>query len=144
MDDASIDEVLDALHQYDAGCWWVETIPGKMFHGEPIDLEIDTQSPTMVSSPRPSEDELKLARSILRSIDTIIAVAEGEFDSYHAKYLEEARSTIDAPGIWISRETILEEGPERWTFVVSRSDWEDYGYHIEFNSVELVESWAGD
>jgi hypothetical protein len=65
---------------------------------------------------------------------------ETELTAYAEKLEPEFRSVLRDPRIWLDAER--DDGIS-WTFVIERTDWPDFGYHVEFKGIEFVEIWAG-
>jgi hypothetical protein len=121
---------------------WYAELPRELgtFYGKTIGIELDRLLPHQLE--HPSDSDMKLLGEILDSLPEILATAKFEFEKYE---LESDASFLDHlcnPQIWIS---CSEEGREdEWAFVVERSDWPDYGCHINFKGCVFTEIWGGD
>jgi hypothetical protein len=75
------------------------------------------------------------------------AVRDGRFRrdqwgrEWAAEFPEELGTVFGNPKLWLSADV---EDEREWTLVVERSDWPDFGWHLEFHGVEFRELWAGD
>ncbi len=51
---------------------------------------------------------------------------------------------VHEPHIWLSRDVLAEERPDRWSFVVGIADAPDWGIHSDFSGLEFQGIWSGD
>jgi hypothetical protein len=116
---------------------------GGSFFGHPVALKIDTSpSPVMGPPPPPTRAELSLASVIVQSLSTLLRLCEEKFSEDTRRYDGTAMQHVRAPHIWISTEFIGEGSS--WSFVVSRDDAPDFGYHLEFDGLRYLGISAGD
>lgn len=149
MDESAIDHLLANLSADHSGWSGVVPVEAGTFLGHPIELAIQTRGLDMSifdgveQSPPPPADEriLSLARQILADLPQVLAIAEREYEDYEEDRFDP--SLVSDPNIWLSCE-FEEDGPERWAFVVGRTDWPDYGVHIEFDGLDFHDCWASD
>jgi hypothetical protein len=141
VDAESFDTVLQSLQQYRWG--WRTTLPGVLFIGKPVGLRVDTQPiPTGGPSPPLNPTETALVRLALGALPALLAEVE-----WH--YREHADSPdiierVHEPYVWLSRDILAEDGPDRWTFVVGIADAPDWGIHAEFAGLVFQQIWSGD
>ncbi len=115
--------------------------------GWPLAIEIQTRSiPDESPLPEITAEESQLADMILNGLETVIAESERLLEDDPA--IEHLRGNGDAvivtPHIWISSETLMENGPTRWPMVLEIDVNPDFGWHIEFDGLTALEIWAGD
>ena len=113
----------------------------------PVSIEIETRSnPDSSPVPYATEEETILAQSIVENIESVVRECERMLDTDPSvQHLRENPDIqITNPHIWISRETMQEEGPNRWAFVVGINVNPDFAWHIEFDGLTALEIWAGD
>ncbi|QDT14030.1 hypothetical protein [Alienimonas californiensis] len=162
MNDDQIDCLLGSLEPDDVHGWQAP-IPREIaaFRDVPLRLSIGTSNAenraAEAVAPAPNGEELALARRVLRDLTTVLGQVQVEFAKEEAQEraaIEKSPKPIEVPPIedphlWIEREFVQEavaEGrlPERWTFVIGRAGWPDFGYHLEFEGTTFDELWAGD
>lgn len=119
---------------------WVREVPRSQgtFLGEPIAVAIDRGS---AGEQGPQAAERALLEQILAQLPSILKTAEKALADYEEGAARDYEAHIEGPTIWVPKD---HRRPAEWTFVVERDDWEDFGWHIEFEGVEFVEIWAGD
>lgn len=121
------------------GLEWRAALPiesGTLF-GQPLALVAEVGRPGLVGGG--DVGATPLVREILENLPGLLAVAGPHLASYEEG--EDIVSLVSNPKIWLSAEV----GDERaWTLVVERVDWEDFGWHLEFQGLDFVEIWAGD
>lgn len=116
------------------------------FFGHPITLDIQTWVYPEAGKSAPSIDikHIRLAENILEEIVALKPVLEEEFKSYQQiMEYDNWKDTIQSPKILLSNED-LDESETKWSFIVERSDWEDFGIHLEFEGTHFIESWSAD
>jgi hypothetical protein len=119
---------------------WCATLPKEngVFHGRSVGVSIDRLRADE-REPRPAD--MALLAGIINELLMILSVAEREFDRYEVDSDASYAEQIANPHIWISGER---KDSDAWTFVVERSDWPDYGCHLEFRGNQFCKIWAGD
>lgn len=116
---------------------------GASFFGHPVALKIDTSaSPVSGPPPPPSRAELSLASVIIQNLSALLSLCEEKFSEDTRRYDGTALQHVRDPHIWISTE-FIGEGTS-WSFVVSRDDAPDFGYHHEFDGLRYLGISAGD
>ena len=108
-------------------------------------ITVDIHTRTIPSKPEIlppiSSGQGALVRSLLPHLVSIVRRVEAALTAYRERFEPEFRSTLRDPQIWLDAER--DDGIS-WTFVIERTDWPDFGYHVEFRRLEFVEIWAGD
>lgn len=123
---------------------WVVELSGIEFFGQTVSLVLQTMpipSPEILS---PSKEMRALVFVVLGSIEGVLSLAKSHFEEYHAEGLSVATGSVAHPHIWIYQDNLEEDGPERWTFVVESNLNPDYGTHVEFDGLSVVDVWGGD
>jgi hypothetical protein len=131
-----------ALSPGDYG-WSAPLPPGSpTLFGLPITVDIHTRTiPSQPESLPPiSTAQAALVRSLLPHLVPIMRRVEAALTAYHERSESEFISTLRDPHIWLDAER--DDGIS-WTLVIGRTDWPDFGYHVEFKGKEFVEIWAG-
>lgn len=120
---------------------WRADLPPQFgtFFGRPLSVEMSRWRPDQRK--QPSEADIKLLNSILPELPKILEKAKREFEKFEPD-APEFIEHLTTPYIWISEN--LDKHPDDWTLVLERTDWPDYGCHIEFRGCEFVKIWAGD
>jgi hypothetical protein len=145
VDQQVIAEVLARLRRHDTG--WRGVLPPSLgtFFGHPVGIEIETLSDADGPPPAVNPDELGLAKAILARLPELLRIAEKRFADYTAGREPLAHERVREPQVWILRDDFEDyAGLGRWTFVVGRSDWPNFAYHLVFDRLEFVKIWAGD
>lgn len=113
------------------------------FFGHAVVLKIDTSAlPVGGPPPPPSRAELSLASVIIQNLSTLLSLCAERFSEDTRRYDGTAVQHVRDPHIWISTEFIGEGS--LWSFVVSRDDAPDFGYHLEFDGLRYLGISAGD
>lgn len=87
---------------------------------------------------------LQLLQRIHAAWPKIQERAEREFRQYYGED-PEMLANIEEPTIYVDEEDFLAGGPfTKWTLVITRADWPDYGCHIEFSDSTFLNLWSGD
>jgi hypothetical protein len=144
MDVATISQLLEGLKRTKYG--WRVTLPIEFGNLFGVQLAIDFQTrpvPERRHPPEVNEGEKNLAKIILLRLRDVLREAEQRFESYNAND-PEAKGLVSNPFIWIDRDAIEEDGPNRWAFVIGAKGAPDFGWHVEFEATECQEIWAGD
>jgi hypothetical protein len=144
MDARAIKRLLDDLQRHEHG--WQGPVPRAYgtFFGKQICLVVETLAVADddASPPPLSPAEKKLARAILAELPQVLQNAEEKLRDHCAERNPEAIERIENPHIWLCRDTLEEDGPGRWEFVVGQEETPDFGYHIEFDELECQNIWA--
>jgi hypothetical protein len=141
MDASDIDRVLRSLVEHRWG--WRADLPGIRFIGRAVGLRVDTQPiPTGGSSPPLDGTESALVRLVLSHLSELLPLIEREFRG-HADS-PDIIDRIHEPHVWLSRDWIVEEGPDFWSFVSGIADAPDWGIHAEFDGLVFRDIWSGD
>lgn len=143
LEDSVVDGLLATQTVSESG--YTIEIPAEYgtFLGVPIKAIIDTLPLKRDNPPPVNNVEEALFRLIMNNLQTVLPAAEASFLEYNEEY-PEVRAHVANPHIWIYRDNIEEDGPTRWTFIVELSAAPDYGFHIEFDALEVLEIWSGD
>lgn len=142
MDQELISQIVAELRENRDG-WEVE-LKGVEFFGQPVSLVLQTMPIPRPEILPPSEEMKALVSLVLGSIVGVLVLAKSHFEEYHAEGLSVATGSVFHPHIWIYQDNLEEDGPERWTFVVESNLNPDYGTHIEFDGLAVVDVWGGD
>ena len=141
MEPASIEEVLQSLQQYRWG--WRATLPGVRFIGKPVSLRVDTQPiPTDGPSPPLADTEVALVRLILGKLPALLVEVERHFRE-HADS-PDIIDRVHEPSVWLSRDVLAEEGPDRWSFEVGIAGAPDWSIQSDFAGLAFQNIWSGD
>jgi hypothetical protein len=118
---------------------WTLTIPAirGLFLGKELRVDIDLTEGVI----EPSDQERTLLDEILANLPLVIGNAERALAEYEKGTHRDYASHIANPHIWIPKER---ENEDAWTLVVERDDWPDFGWHLEFRRLDLLEIWASD
>jgi hypothetical protein len=144
-DQGAIAEVLATLRRHGSG--WRGVLPASLgtFFGQPIGIDIETKSTGRGPAPPVNPDEVDLAKTVLANLPGVLRIAEKAFANYTASREPLARDRVREPHVWVLRDDFEDyPGSGRWTFVVRRSDWPNFAYHLVFDRLEFVKIWAGD
>ncbi|MBA4292425.1 hypothetical protein C0431_05595 [bacterium] len=142
MDHELISLIVEELRENRDG-WEVE-LRGVEFFGQPVSLVLQTMPIPRPEILPPSEEMKSLVFLVLGSIEGVLTLARSHFEEYHAEGLSVATGSVAHPHIWIYQDNLEEDGPGRWTFVVESNMNPDYGTHIEFDGLTVVDVWGGD
>jgi hypothetical protein len=141
MEVDATEEVLRSLQQYRWG--WRGMLPEVYFIGKPVALRVDTQPiPTGGPSPPLDEMETALVRLILGQLPALLAEVERHYRE-HA----DSPDIIDGvhePSVWLSRDVLAEEGPDRWSFEVGIAGAPDWSIQADFAGLAFQCIWSGD
>jgi hypothetical protein len=141
LDAEAIDAVLRSLQQYRWG--WRAALPGVNFIGQPVGLRVDTQPiPTGGPSPPLDATETALVRLVLGALPELLVEVERHYRE-HADS-PDIIERVHEPHVWLSRDVLAEEGPDRWSFVVGVADAPDWGIHSDFAGLAFQRIWSGD
>jgi hypothetical protein len=141
VEPGKIDEVLQSLREYRWG--WRARLPGIRFFGKPVSLRVDTQPfPTGGPSPPPDATELALVRLVLGALPGLLPEIVRHFRE-HADS-PDILDRLHKPIVWLSRDWLAEEGPERWSFVTGIAGAPDWGIHADFAGLTFLDIWSGD
>lgn len=131
------------LEPYPYG-WRCELPARYRFFGCPVRVKIETRpSPADELPPPPNPSEVELVRLIVSSLSELLAEAERQYATFDQEF-PELFDKIDDPHVWVCREFLELDGPDRWALVSGISDAPDWCIHIEFRGLEFHEIWAGD
>jgi hypothetical protein len=106
-----------------------------LFLGKELRVEVDLAE----GATKPSDQERELLDEILANLPLVIGNAERALAAYENGTDRDYSSHIANPHIWIPSER---ENQDAWTLVVERDDWPDFGWHLEFRRLTLIELWA--
>ncbi|MCA9117250.1 MAG: hypothetical protein KDA79_19405 [Planctomycetaceae bacterium] len=145
MDYATIRPHLEPV----SGTTWRAVIDEDRFRlmGCQIAIAFETRCiPGDLPVPAISDEEARLADTILNGLESCIAESERllENDPTIGHIRANGGARVVNPHIWISREVMTEDGPDRWTMVLGLDINPDFGWHIEFEGLTALEVWAGD
>ena len=141
MEAGAIDVVLRSLQEYRWG--WRSTLPEIRFIGKPVSLRVDTQPiPTGGPSPPLDATETALVRRVLGNLPGLLTEIERHYRS-HADS-PDMIERVHEPAVWLSRDILAEEGPDRWLFVVSIAGAPDWTICTEFAGLGFQDIWSGD
>lgn len=143
MEPGKVQAVLASLRPSRYG-YQSDPLPKPLFHGAQVTFAIQTESMPVDSPSTPNASMMALARLILSNWETVLEQASREFTSYHEEEAPDATLAVDSPHIWIDKDMLEEENDQRWTFVIGHPDAPDYGTHIEFEGLRILEVWCGD
>lgn len=136
-----IDAVMRSLREHRWG--WRADLPGVWFIGKAVGLRVDTQPiPTGGPSPPVDGTETALVRLVLGHLPDLLPIIEREFRG-HADS-PDIIDRVHEPHVWLSRDWLVEEGPDFWSFVVGIADAPDWGIHAEFSGLVFRRIWSGD
>jgi hypothetical protein len=106
---------------------------------------ISVTAPVDYGEEKPDDEIFELIDRILADLKEILSKAEKVFleredDKSLIQFLDNIHISIPE-----ERESNIEEGdhPGQWALVIERSDWDSFGWHIEFIGPEFQEIWAG-
>ena len=120
---------------------WIASVPpgfGVLF-GQPLSIKVGRHIDEGDSM---ADESLDLVRQILATLPEVLRLAAAALERYE-KNDQPVLACLTRPYIWLGTEND-DEDKTLWTLVVERSDWPDFGYHIEFKGTDFVEIWAGD
>ena len=123
---------------------WRVTLPDCAFLQRPVDLVLQTLPVPRPAVPQPNEVMKSLAAHLVANLSTVIARAEQAFAAHLGSDFPTYAPRIRNPHLWLYVETLEDDGPSRWTFVVEQIDNPDYGTHIEFDDLLVIDVWGGD
>ena len=145
MDADAIDRLLGDLVPDDTG--WRADVPAEAgrFLGRPVWIDLQTRHfPEDGPPPPPDEAKLSLARHLVAHLPEVLAVAEREYKAHATDWEVDPAEVADNPHLWFLLDEFEEAGPGEWAFVVGRSDWPDFGTHLEFDGLTFQDCWSGD
>lgn len=125
---------------------WAAKIPGggpRLF-GHEITVKLDTrETPDAPRFPPPvREDQARLLQRILPALPELVRKAEAGLIAYDAEVQEpKFRQVLQSVELWFPAEP---DSAAHWALVVERSDMPNFGYHVNFEDLELHEVWAAD
>lgn len=128
---------------------WIVTIPetrGTLF-GQQLTIRFETRLlPAKKPPPEINADEQQLAGLVVSNLSDLLVEVARRFDAYHKnkKKIAELRGSIRNPHIWISREIMEDEGPDRWSFVIGFQESKDYAIDMEFDGLKCLDVAGGD
>jgi len=136
-------EVRDGRFRRDRwGHEWSAQLPEEMgtFLGRPLDVSAEAGRPGLVGAGDVAATPL--VREIFGALPEILARAEREFLEYTRDVEEvDVREIVCEPQFCLRADV---EDEREWSLVVHRTDWPDFGWHLEFHGTEFREIWAGD
>lgn len=122
------------------GTEWRAHLPaeaGTLF-GQPLEIVAEIGRPGLVGAGDVAATPL--VRQVLAGLPALLGIAEAQLGA-SADDDDRVEDVACRPHVWLSAEV---EDEMDWTLVVERTDWPDFGWHLEFHGLEFRELWAGD
>lgn len=97
-----------------------------------------------IEPPQPNQVEVDLCVFIMSDFDRIREQVIRMFVEHCRTADPEPVRHLRKPTVCVGRQALEEDGPDCWSFVLQRDDWEDGIFNIGFEKGKALFIWSGD
>ncbi|MEO0895347.1 MAG: hypothetical protein AAFY71_02930 [Bacteroidota bacterium] len=124
---------------------WVWKEADLSFLNMPISIHVDTTIDSDQAEREIFEEQWKTLDIIDQDWQEVAPLIEQEILNYSQLPQSELERVMVRPTIWLGMDSNKDEPwhNHKWSFVLGVSENEDFGWHVEFEGISHVDTWAG-